>query len=429
MGKCRFSWRAWLWVLLGGWLAGCQQPTPTPMPAQPTVHQPDQPAAAIPALETAVSEPTATAASPYPIAPTATLSGDVFLPLIGFEQAAPATPPIPPTPAAAETAVSTPPPPLDFAAITTQLQTNGQELVYTPIGFHTGIGGRWDGLVNYMTTLDAAGIPFFLKTADNAEPLYIAQQLMKQSGVPHTLVFRRAAGGDAYNVPPYDLPPEQAAEIHWQNHVVDFPPELDPALVWFETINEPDKNQAEWLAQFAYHTAQLALRDGYKWAAFGWASGEPEPEDWETPAMLDFLRLAGEHPDQIAIALHEYSYLVDEIGHEYPYKIGRFQELLRICDKYGIPRPTILITEWGWTYEDVPPPEQALQDIEWASRLYGYYPEVKGAAVWFLGEGNFQGIAEKTQQLILPLRDFALQHYFVRPASRPVPVVPELFRP
>lgn len=427
MGKCRFSWRAWLWVLLAGWLVGCQQPTPTPMPAQPTVSTPpDQPTVTMPAPATAVSEPTATIASPYPIAPTATLTSDVFLPLVGLEQSAPETPA---APAAAETAVPTPPSPLDFAALTAQLQTSGQELVYTPIGFHTGIGGNWDGLVNYMTTLDAAGIPFFLKTTDNAEPLYIAQQLMKQSGVPHTLVFRRAAGGDAYNVPPYDLPPEQAAEIHWQNHVVDFPPELDPALVWFETINEPDKNQAEWLAQFAYHTAQLALRDGYKWAAFGWASGEPEPEDWESPAMLDFLRLAGAHPDQIAIALHEYSYLVDDIGHEYPYKVGRFQELLRICDKYGIPRPTILITEWGWTYEDVPPPEQALQDIEWASRLYSHYPEVKGAAVWFLGEGNFQGIAEETQQLIIPLRDFALQHYFVRPASRPVPVVPDWFRP
>ena len=330
-------------------------------------------------------------------------------------------------------ATPTPLPTLDFAALQAQLQAEGQTLVTNKIGFHAGINGTMEGLEEWMRQLDAAGVPFFIKTADNAEPVYIAQELMKQSGVPHTLVFRNAAGGDDYNVPFYDLPPEEAARIHWQKHIEAFPPELDPDLVWLETINEVDKNRSEWLAQFALATAQLALRDGYKWAAFGWASGEPEPEDWQSPAMLEFLRLAAANPDRIAIALHEYSYLVDDIGHEYPYKMGRFLELFRICDQYGIARPAVLITEWGWTYEEVPEPEQALRDIAWANRLYAPYPQVKGAAIWFLGGedgGDYGSISIQTQRLIRPLTDYSLQHYFTAPlppnqaAVDPAPYAP-----
>jgi len=327
-----------------------------------------------------------------------------------------------PTPAAIPT--------LDFAALQAQLQAEGQMLAYNKIGFHAGVNGTMEGLEEWMRRLDAAGVPFFIKTADNAEPVYIAQELMKQSGVPHTLVYRKASGGDFYNVPNYDLPPIEAAQIHWRIHLEAFPPELDPGLVWLETINEVDKNRSEWLAQFALETAKLALRDGYKWAAFGWSSGEPEPTDWQSPAMLEFLRLAAANPDRIAIALHEYSYLVNDIGHEYPYKIGRFLDLFRICDLYGIPRPTVLITEWGWTYENVPDPAQAVRDIDWAARLYAPYPQVKGAAIWFLGGGNFGGIAAKTQRLIRPLTEYSLGHFFVVPQPpNQAPVDPARYSP
>jgi hypothetical protein len=224
------------------------------------------------------------------------------------------------------------------------------------------------------------------------------------------------SGGSHISVPNYDVPPAIAAQQHWQLHRDDFPPELDPNLVWLETINEVDKNRSEWLAQFALETAKLTLRDGYKWAAFGWSSGEPEPEQWQAPAMLEFLRLAGENPDQLAIALHEYSYEVDDIADIYPYKIGRFQELFRITDANNIPRPTVLITEWGWTYEHVPEPESALADIAWAAQLYAPYPQVKGAAIWYLGYGDtFADIATETQRLINPVRIYALTNYFVIP--------------
>ncbi|PID86955.1 MAG: hypothetical protein CSB13_01830 [Chloroflexi bacterium] len=329
------------------------------------------------------------------------------------------------------TPTPTPIPTIDFAAVKADLQMNGQDIGYAKIGFHVGIGGNTEGLEQWMRDLDAAGVPFFLKSVDNAEPLYFAQELMKESGIPHTLVFRTASGGFAYNVPNYDLPPAIAAQEHWQRHRDAFPPELDPNYVWIETVNEVDKNRSEWLAQFSLETANLTMRDGFKWAAFGWSSGEPEPDDWQQPAMLAFLRLAGENPDKLAIALHEYSYLVDDITDIYPYKVGRFQELYRLTDAHNIPRPTILITEWGWTYEHVPEPESALADVAWASALYAPYPQVKGAAIWYLGYGDtFGSIADEAQQLIDPVRLYALTNYFVIPLPpEQQPINPEQHSP
>jgi hypothetical protein len=433
----------WL-IVLGVLAAACRQDEPPPIALLPTAPQPtaplptEMPLVVLP-TDTAVPEPypVPTIPSPeaYPIVtkvvvatavpgpqntPNPDPSSEIYLPVVISS---------PEEIDASANAMPTPIPTLDFAALQTQLQAQGQTLVYNKIGFHAGVNGTMEGLEAWMRQLDAAGVPFFIKTADNAEPVYIAQELMKQSGVPHTLVFRKAAGGDDYNVPFYDLPPEQAAQIHWQKHIEAFPPELDPNLVWLETVNEVDKNRSEWLAQFALATAQFALRDGYKWAAFGWSSGEPEPEDWQSPAMLEFLRLAAANPDRIAIALHEYSYLVDDIGHEYPYKMGRFQELFRICDQYGIPRPTVLITEWGWTYENVPPPDKALRDIAWAANLYAQYPHVKGAAIWYLG-GGYGRIEVETQRLIQPLTAFSLQNYFTAPLPpNQAPVDPAPYAP
>ncbi len=444
-----------LWqILLGSVLitavSACQSAaTPTPTSQPPALNTPEavsqvtaSPEAYLPPdgypVPTAVS-----ATEPYPISsptaeliftptPIATLangSSDTFLPFINKDEPATATP-LPPT--HTPTSTPTPIPTVDFTAVRTELAAQGLALAPVKIGFHTGIGGNSEGLEAWMRALDAAGVPFFLKSVDNAQPIYIAQELMRQSGVPHVLVYRKAAhGGSDYDwdVPNYNLPAEQAAEIHWQMHRDAFPPELDPNLVWLETINEVDKNVAEWLGQFALKTAELALNDGFRWAAFGWASGEPEIADWQTPSMVAFLQLAGSNPDRLAVALHEYSYLVDDIGHEYPYKLGRFQSLFQVVDSLGIPRPTVLITEWGWTYESVPTPEQAIRDIAWAAELYAPYPEVKGAAIWFLG-GGFSDIANEAQRLIQPVTLLSLQTYFSAPQPpAQAPIAPERYAP
>lgn len=289
------------------------------------------------------------------------------------------------------------------------------------IGFHTGSGGgNATGIGDFFRALDAAGIPFMIKSVDSYGPVFEASQLARKSGVPHTLVYRMSTGGQGYeydyDVPPYKDPkyvndPEGGAELHWQWTRKKLPKEFDKELTWIEPINEVDKNLCDWLGRFAVHIANLAHKEGYKVSLFAWSSGEPEPSGWEEPGMLEYLRLCAKRPSQTAVALHEYSYVVDNIMDGYPYKIGRFKFLFDVCDKHGIARPTVHITEWGWTLDNVPASNKALQDIKKVGELYAQYPEIKGAAIWYLGPG-FGDIANKAQRLIAPLQDFALQHQF-----------------
>ena len=428
-------------------VSACQQPTETPpqtavaqlatateIPPLPTPHTPlpTSTAESYPAAPTSYPshlptaypvQVTATLAAPTLVAPVPTTQpvtrNNSYLPVIEVAAATP-TATVPPPP----TATPAPMPTVDFTAVRANLQAQGQELAFVKIGFHVTLMEDETLIDLWTQKLDAAGVPVFLKSVDNAEPLFKAQELMKQSGVPHVLVFR-ASGG----VPNYDLPPAQAAQLHWEEHRALWPPELDPNLVWMETINEVDKNRSEWLAQFALETARLAMNDGFKWAAFGWASGEPEPEQWQSPAMLDFLRLAGANPERLAIALHEYSYDKSKIGDQYPFKIGRFQALFRIADQYGIPRPTVLITEWGWEYRAVPEPGEALRDIAWAAKLYAAYPQVKGAAIWHFGIGCcFSDISQQTERLIEPLLAYSLTNYFAVMGGETA-VNPDAYRP
>lgn len=328
-------------------------------------------------------------------------------------------------------------PPIDFAAARATAQAQGLDIAFTKIGFHTGPGGVATGLGTWMNDLNAAGIPFFLKSTDAAGPIFEAQNIMKANEaagkfVPHTLVFRLTH--PRYEEPFYNLSlsPEEAAALSWQLNRDGVPRELEKNYYWLETLNEPgrygdnDQLQIERLGRFSLETAKLAVAEGYRYGAFSFSTGVPEPEDWEHPAMLDFLRFAGEHPDQVAVALHEYSLTNDSIDAIYPYLVGRVQFLFAVCDKYGIPRPTILITEWGWEYNNVPDPIPALEDIAWASWLYAAYPQIKGAAIWYLGP-QFGGIAQRAKELILPLRDYAISHYFIiDPGIGQID--PELFR-
>jgi hypothetical protein len=296
----------------------------------------------------------------------------------------------------------------NVSSTTTVVRDGSQDLVHSKIGFHVGPGGNQNGLGDWMRTLDDEGIPFFLKSVDSAGQIYEAARLREVSGVPHVLVYRKS--GPTSDVPNYDLAPYQAAQEHWRHHRSAFPPELEPYkhMIWLETINEVDKNRAEWLGEFAYHTALLAMNEGFNWAAFGWSSGEPEPEDWEGPQMINFLSLAADYPDRVAVALHEYSFTTDSLDEGHPYMLGRFQRLFDVADRHGLARPTILITEFGWSYDDVPNPDIAMGHLRWADELYEVHPEIKGAAIWYLGPG-FGGISDKAQKLISPVTDYALQ--------------------
>ena len=275
--------------------------------------------------------------------------------------------------------------------------------VPSKIGFHTGPGGNPTGIGDFMRRLDKARIPFCLKSVDHYGTIFEAQEIMKQSNVPHVLIFRISTRGVSdgydYDVPPYKDPkfandPEGGAEKHWRKTMAKIPPEFDKKRVWLELINEVDKDLCDWLGRFAVHSANLAQRDGFKVSLFAWSSGEPEPSGWETPGMLKYFQLCAKRPSQAAVALHEYSYIETDIFDGFPFKVGRFQYLFQVCDKHNIPRPRVHITEWGWTLNSVPPPHKAIEDIRKVGELYARFPEIEGAAIWYLGPG-FGNIANK----------------------------------
>jgi hypothetical protein len=85
-----------------------------------------------------------------------------------------------------------------------------------------------------------------------------------------------------------------------------------------------------------------------------------------------------------------------------------------------------LITEWGWVYDDVPSVDQALADTSWASWMYSAFPQIRGAAIWYLGPGF--NIANQTQKLIAPVTDYSLSNYF---AIAPIEgeIDPDIFAP
>lgn len=287
---------------------------------------------------------------------------------------------------------------------------------YCKVGFHCGIAGNRQGITeDYFQPLQAAGRPPLIKSTDDYG---VCLESLAHGGIA---VFRMT-GGDLEN-PNYDLPPDLAAEQHWARIRSSLPPEFD-TRTWLEVMNEPDKNRSAWLGEFCLHMAELMTADGYRFAALGFAAGEPERHHWETPEMLAFLWLAAGRQNKVAVALHEYSYNVADIRAGYPWMIGRFSLLHQVCDARGIQRPTILITEWGWEYQEVPEPGQAMADIAWVAQdIYRPHPNVMAAGLWYLG-GEFGGIADKAQRLIAPLGDYAAHHEFGDPPDPPPPPPP-----
>lgn len=297
---------------------------------------------------------------------------------------------------------------------------------YYKIGFHTGPGGNQNGIGDHWRALDAAGVPATLVSVDDYEPELVA--LAAASGVPHNILFRFNKKIPDFNpdVPAYHVQPEVAGGYSWQTVRNHLPPELVAGdarqYVWLILGNEVDKQHANWLGLWAHEVAQLANADGWRVAAFGWSPGEPEYEHWLEPGMRAYLLYCSQHPEMAAVAVHEYS-LTLNLQDNFPYHIGRHQLLLQACAAVGIsPAPRIFITEFGWTYNDLPAVEPAMQQLAWAADLYAAVPEVQGAAIWYLG-GEYNKIANKAQRLIAPVTQAALA--YEPPPEPPQPPPPE----
>ncbi len=214
---------------------------------------------------------------------------------------------------------------------------------------------------------------------------------------------------------------EEAAQKHWESFQERWPQELDPSLIYGETLNELRKEVewADWIGQFCFHTGLLALQSGFKWCGPGYSTGTPDEGAWETTGMLQFLDLCQQHPDRLAVSLHEYSLSTKEIMNGDGNLIGRFRQLVDACEKHKIQTPDTFITEWGWTERKIPKVAQALQDILEVGQLYAQYPALKGAAIWAL-EGGWGSLDRQTSRLMEPLKQLLIDTRF----PDPLPVSP-----
>lgn len=289
---------------------------------------------------------------------------------------------------------------------------------YSKIFFHAGPACSCTGIGDLFRELDAAGIPFGHKSADEYGTVWEAAQYANA-----TTIWRLTTAGQndgrQYDVPDYSLPPADAALKHWLITKAKLPPELN-RNTWIEPINEVDKNRADWLGYFALAIASIANSEGYKVSLFAFSSGEPEADAWETPGMLAYLRYCADNPDKAAVSLHEYSYTTADLFEGFPYLVGRFQFLHDVCDDNGIARPTIFISEFGWEYQNVPGVEQAMAEIAQAAELYAAYPNINQVDIWYLGGGaNWPNIGQQTQKLIEPVKQYTLTAEFPDPPAPP----------
>ncbi|MDA0244110.1 MAG: NBR1-Ig-like domain-containing protein [Chloroflexi bacterium] len=284
-------------------------------------------------------------------------------------------------------------------------------LTFNKIGFHSGRGRNTKAMLAYFKRLDEAGIPFVMAVEDDVA---LCQLLLRYRNAPHVVSLRFSETA----VPDYSLDPDMAAEKTWLALQKLLPANLDKSRVWLEPIRQPEPLQSNWLGQYATHMGQTAVAEGYKLALFGWAAGEPAADLWQTAGMVSYLELCEKHPTQLAIALHELSRDAKEIWREKGEHLGRFAYLFATCDRLGIARPTVLITEWGWTHEALPKSEVALEQIREANNLYAPHPQILGAALYSLTGGE---VGAAVRKLVEPVTEFALNCLLEVEAEAPEP--------
>ena len=258
---------------------------------------------------------------------------------------------------------------------------------FNKIFFHMSTTGNRTGWGDLVRACDAAGVPVSVHTVGGEGMGDIVAQWDEGSIVPHVPVVRYMPLDGSQDVPPYGAPIIPAALNWWNfqksrmsNDVIRY-----HNRVVIKHGNELDKNHANWLGEFFTEVATLAINDPdgpFISAPFGWASGEPEREHWLTPGMQKYLRFCNENPNYGWICVHEYSYNVNDIWDRSPYLVGRFKMLFDVCDGLDLRRPNVVIHEFGWVLNDIPPTSIAMAQIDQVAREYAWYPEIKGAGIW-----------------------------------------------
>lgn len=314
------------------------------------------------------------------------------------------------------------------------------------LGFHGGPGGNHEGIGEFYRRLAAAGKPVNMKSVDHGGHIFESQSYGDTGGF---LNFRLHSKG--LDLPIYDLTPKDAAVQYWNQYKALLPPELDYSRVILGILNEPAKwfggpdpdaiewavkhrqpavkrgeewivDNCPWLARFCIQIALFAMAEGYKVGFFGWSTGEPEPFQWESEDMLALLALCGKYPDRLFIDLHEYSLSNKKLFDPNDMSmVGRFLNVRETCERFGMPTPSIIISEFGWQAKTAPTASVAMDHLRPAMDFYNQYPEVKALYLWCLNVWN-GNVNDRIQSLIKPVGDAILNSETVVVPDPPPPV-------
>ena len=320
-------------------------------------------------------------------------------------------------------------------------------------GIHTGVGSRRSGWGEHIATLNAAGISVGMTAVDDAGAIV---ELVK-SGIEHgiknapvyrMLDFARFGIPDNGDLPDYHKPPDEAAdEMFWriQQRLLVTPELTDTILAqtYLLITNEPrtapdandpnyaDMHPADWLGRYEYHLSRLIVENTTaNYLAFGFNAGTPEPMDWSRSGMEKFLLYAAEQNGRIGTAVHEgmvsradfihpdtgepLNWRTDNAMYWYPYVIGRFEAINDRCDRLGIERIPIAITEFAWLYNNFPVEHnyaKVTADVMSVGEMVAKSPNVLTVNIWNT-ELGWGGIADKVVPFLPVLRDLTLSVVF-----------------
>lgn len=310
-------------------------------------------------------------------------------------------------------------------------------------GFHGGAGANvLDGWTEWWQNQHAISHLVNAIFADNAGPLFEIQQ---DNFVDDVLVWRSSIVQNGFdpNTPNYTANPEsEAIRMLAHKYIVLWPPELNRSRIWLKDTNEirtqdnpgdawyDDLAPGEWWGRYAKAAAEYAVQNNYRVVLLNPSSGDHTEEFWTQPSMLTFLEYAIDYRENITVGLHEYSYVpsnlfalpgndsatLDELlaAPASSRKIGRFVLLLDICQEHFGDWPTLYFSEWGWAERDIPSVDPAIEQISQATQLlYGpYYNYIRGFGLWYLGTNFGDIIPAKTNALLLPTADIAINSPF-----------------
>ncbi len=228
----------------------------------------------------------------------------------------------------------------------------------------------------------------------------IAYALELKNALPKTqVIFRQFWGSEYDNIQRTTSPDE---------YIAIYRDAIRLGLIAY-TANEPHPD--ELLANWEYEVASKVLQLGGKSVHFNWSVGMPAVDDDKLRIFSKNLALIGKNRGKLFWGIHEYWF-----GHPFiefnvsprastwesvvippeqkPWVIGRHRWTTNFCDRNNIPRPMMIITEFGWDdiytlYHHIP----EIPGYKYPYRLPNIIPALE---TWGMADGiSWQEYAEK----------------------------------